>query len=238
MRAEIAKTRYLPTPRWIAAASIGLCIVVGVVLFFVAPKNSDRYVTVSSVAVEFALSVPIIVFGVWIIAVEFAAGTLQRTLTAESNRNRVLGAKLLVALIVAAAVSVAAAAASGGLATLAGDRAGIPVDQSDLARAVFAAVPGGIAYVVIGFAFGLVTRSMGGGIALGAMFAFVLDGFLSFIPGIRDIAYGRFSGDVTNHLSGTGDTDHPLALAAIGVLAWLIVLTVPGWLMFTRGDLK
>nr|MDT0664459.1 hypothetical protein [Micromonospora sp. DSM 115978] len=125
MKAEFAKTRFLPTPRLLAGGMLAICVVTGAVLFVVAPRAADTYVNSSSVALSFAVTLPIVVLGVWIVAVEFASGTLQRTLTAQSDRRRVLAAKLGLVLAVALVLCLAAAATSGGLADLASSRAGV-----------------------------------------------------------------------------------------------------------------
>ena len=238
MNAEIAKMRFLPTPRLLAAGMLAICVVTGAVLFVVSPRHTDTYVNSSSVALNFAVSLPTIVLGVWIVAVEFASGTLQRTLTAESNRSRVLAAKLALVVVVGLVLCLAAAATSGGLADLATSRAGLSIERGDLARAMFGVVPTGVASVVIGFAFALLTRSMGGGIALAAAFVFVLDGVLGFIPGIEHLTFDTLTTDLTNHISGVGGTYHSAGAAVLGVVVWLLILLIPGWIMFLRGDLK
>ncbi len=76
MRAEIAKTTYLPLPRWTAAASLGLAVVAGVLLFVDRPSNPG----VESVAEALPSSVRVaaLVMGVWI-ASAFSYGTWRRT---------------------------------------------------------------------------------------------------------------------------------------------------------------
>ncbi|SOD73400.1 ABC-2 family transporter [Jatrophihabitans sp. GAS493] len=238
MNAEIAKLRFLPTPRLLAAGILAICIATGAGLFIAAPTHASSYVNASSVALEFAGSLPIIVLGVWIVAVEFASGTLQRTLTAQSNRSKVLVAKLSLVVLVALVLCVAAAATSGGLADLASSRAGVTVDRGDLARAMFGTVPTGVATVVVGFAFALLTRSMGGGIALAAAFVFVLDGLLGFVPGVGHLTFDSLTQDLSNHISDVGQTHHSAGVAILGIVVWLLVLLIPGWLLFVRGDLK
>lgn len=143
-------------------------------------------------------------------------------------------------MVVGAALilSVAAAATSGGLADLASSRAGVGIDRGDLARAMFGTVPSGVATVIVGFAFALLTRSMGGGIAVAAAFIFVLDGLLGFIPGVKHLTFGTLSQDLTSGISGIGDTYYPIGGALLGVVVWLVILLLPGWVMFVRGDLK
>jgi ABC-2 type transport system permease protein len=149
-------------------------------------------------------------------ALEFGSGTLQRTLTAEPDRNRVLAAKISLVLVAAVVVGAAAAATVGGLTHLAIIRAGTPIAAGDLARAVFAVVPAAMFAAAIGFGFGLLARSMGGGITIALAFLYVISGVLSFVPGLKTVAYGQASSDLVS----------------------AIVIVVPGWVLFLRADQK
>jgi ABC-2 type transport system permease protein len=238
MNAELAKLRYLPLPRWTAAAIAAATIIVGAALLIVAPDDPAKYVSVPNTAINTVVSLAALVFGVWLATLEFSSGTLQRTLTAEPDRNRVLAAKLAVTVAAAAAGALAAAAAGGGLVQLAANHAGIDIDEGDLAAALFGQAPEAVSAAVVGFGFGLLARSLGGGIALGLVFMLVLDGFLSFVPGAEDYSYGQLSQDLSNNITGIGETVNGLAIALLGVLAWCAIVLAPGWLRFLRGDLK
>jgi ABC-2 type transport system permease protein len=238
MSAELAKLRYLPLPRWTAATIAAATLIVGAALLIVAPADPAKYVSVPNTAINTIVPLAVLVFGVWLATLEFSSGTLQRTLTAEPDRNRVLGAKLIVTLAAAAVAGLAAAAAGGGLVQLAATHAGIAVDEGDLAAALFGQAPETVSTAAIGFGFGLLARSLGGGIALGLVFLLVLDGFISFIPGAEDYSYGQLSQDLSNSITGVGETVNGLAVALLGVLAWNAVVLAPGWLRFLRGDLK
>jgi len=238
MRAEIAKVRYLPMPRWTAAALAALTLIVGAALLIIAPTDPGKYVSVPNTAISTAIELSALVFGVWLATLEFSSGTLQRTLTAEPDRNRVLTGKLVVALVVVAAGALAVAAAGGGLTQLAATHAGIDIDDGDLAAALFGAAPGAISAAAVGFGFGLIARSPGGGIALGLVFLLVFDGFLSFIPGAEDYSYGQLSQDLGNNITGVGETVNGLAVALIGVIAWCVIVVAPGWTRFLRSDLR
>ena len=160
MRGEIIKLRYLPTPRWTAAVVAATVVIVGAVLLIVTPDDPTKYVTIPNSAVGLVGALASTVFGVWMATLEFSSGTLQRTLTAEPDRTRVLASKLALALAVALVGGVAIAAAAGGLANLAANHAGVEIDRGDLAAAI------------------------------------------------------------------------------VGVLVWCLVIVVPGWVHFVRGDLK
>ncbi len=238
LRAEIAKTRYLPLPRLTATAVMSAAVITGAALIVFRPRNPQNYISISSTAVIQVLDIAVMVFGVWVAALEYGSGTLQRTLTAEPDRNRVLVSKLVVVLIGSAVLGAAAAATVGGLTHLAIVRTNAPIGAGDLARAVFAAVPDGIFAAAIGFGFGLLARSMGGGITFGLVFLFVLSGVLSFIPGVKSISYGQASSDLTSGIARQGDTVHGVGIALLIMFVWSIVVVAPGWFTFLRADLK
>ena len=238
MNAELLKLRYLPTARWTAAFVAGVVVIVGVVLLVVAPSDPDKYVSISNATVGLVTELAAVVFGVWLATLEFSAGTLQRTLTAEPDRKRVLGNKLLLTLAVVAVGGLLVAASAGGLAHLAANRAGVEIDDGDLAGQLFGAVPTWVAGAAVGFGFGLLARSLGGGIAVSLVFLLAFDGIISFIPGVQDYTYGQLSADLSNGIGGTGSTQNGVAVALLGTIAWCALILTPGWVRFLRGDLK
>lgn len=151
--AEIAKVRYLPLPRWVALFVLAAAVITGAALIVITPESPDSYISIPSVTVDQVVAIAATVFGVWVAALEFSSGTVQRTLTAEPDRNRVLLAKLGVALVASAVVGAAAAATAGGLSNIAIIRAGSSADVGDLARSIFSIVPDGIISAVVGFGF-------------------------------------------------------------------------------------
>ena len=239
MKVEFAKLWYIPLPRWIFAAVLVASIGVGGALLAWSPDSADTYRGVASVVVLLVASFAATVLGVWSSTLEFSAGTLQRTLTAESDRNRVLLSKLVVLLTATVGLAVVGAATAGGLTDYATSRAGVYLDSSHLARLLFGGIFDVLAFAVVGFGFGLITRSIGGGITLALAFTWVLNGALGIVPGIGRITFSTLASDMNTHITGdVGETKNNLAVAIIGVIGWLLVIVVPGWLRFTRGDLK
>jgi ABC-2 type transport system permease protein len=238
LRAEIAKAHYLPLPRWTAVTVLAAAVITGAALIVFQPHNPGNYLDISSTALNQVLDIAAMVFGVWVAALEFGSGTLQRTLTAEPDRNRVLTSKIIVVLIGTAVLGAAAAATVGGLTHLAIIRTGAPVAASDLARAVFAVVPDAVFAAAIGFGFGLLARSMGGGITLSLAFLYVVSGVLSFIPGLKKVAYGQSSSDLVNAIADRGNTVHNAGVALLITVIWTIIIVIPGWVLFLRADQK
>ena len=238
MNAELLKLRYLPLPRWTGALLAAVVVIVGLVLTVAEPSDPEKYLSIPDTTVGLATVLAALVFGVWSATLEFSAGTLQRTLIAEPSRGRVLLSKLTLVVAITTVVGLLVAAAAGGVTHLAAHRAGVTLDDSELAKRLFSEVPQWIAAVVVGFGFGLLARSLGGGIALSLVFVLAFDGIVSFIPGAADYTYGQLSVDLGNGLTGYGETVNSLGVAALGVAAWCALITIPGWIRFLRGDLK
>ena len=237
--AEIAKCRYLPLPRWTALAVMAGAVIAGAAMIVFQPKDASNYANIPAAVVDISVIIAGIVFGVWIAALEFSANTMQRTLTAEPDRNRVLFSKLVVLVVAALVVAAAAAATAGGLAHLGVIRAGGKENAGDIAQAMFAVLPDALAAALIGFGFGLLGRSMGGGVTLALAFRFVLSGILSLVPGLKKVSFDQASADLTTALSGQhGATTHNGGTALLIVAVWLIVIILPAWFMFLRADLK
>jgi ABC-2 type transport system permease protein len=242
MKAEIAKLRLLPLPRWTAVAVIAGVVLTGLLLDVFPRQEGAAFISVMSTVSSLLMEIAAIVLGAWAATLEFNSGTLQRTLTAQADRSRVLIAKLTVLLLAITILGLAIAAAAGGLVDLATHQHGIEVDRGDLARALFANVPGPIFAAAVSFGLGLLTRSLGGAITVALTFIFVLTGILGFLPSVNRLMYTKFEGDLTSRLAGEvvagGPEVHSLPVALLGVVAWALVLLVPGWIRFLRSDLK
>ncbi|MFN8216803.1 MAG: ABC transporter permease subunit [Solirubrobacterales bacterium] len=238
MKAELAKVRHLPLPRWTAALVAAATVIVGIVLYAIENTDPHEYVSVPNAAVGAVALFGAVVFGVWLATLEFASGTMQRTLTAEPNRSRVLAGKLVVVLVATAVAGVLAAAAASGLSNLAADHAGVTIDRGELAGQMFGAVPAWTAAAAVGFGFGLIARSFGGGIAAALVFVLAFDGLVSFIPGLEHLTFGALTNDMTNSIGGLGDTHYGLGVALLGTIVWCLIIVVPGWIRFQHSDLK
>jgi ABC-2 type transport system permease protein len=238
MNAELAKVRYLLLPKYTAALVAAAVVITGVVMLVVAPTQPSKYIDIPNAATGTIIQFAAIIFGVWLSTLEFSAGTMQRTLTAEPNRSRVLTDKLLVVVLVTLVAGILVAAAAGGFSHLAASRAHVRIDNGELAGTLFGAIPSWIAGSVVGFGAGLLTRSFGGGIAVALVFVLAFDGAVSFIPPLKHLTYGQLTADMTDNIGGFGDPRNGLGVAILGTVIWCLILVVPGWLRFLRGDLK
>jgi ABC-2 type transport system permease protein len=241
VNAELLKLRLLALPRWTAVAVLGGVVVTGAMLDVFPRDDGAAAIGVMSTVTSLLTEIAAIVLGAWAATLEFGSGTLQRTLTAQADRNRVLVAKLGVLVLAVAALAIAAAAAGGGLVDVVTRQQGIDLDRGGLAQTMFANVPAAIVVAVVSFGLGLLTRSIGGAITVALTFVLVLPGILTFLPDVNRFVYASFEGDMTSRLAGEippGVDIHSLPVAVLGVLVWAVVLLVPGWLRFRRDDLK
>ena len=242
MRAEIAKLRLLPLPRWTVVAVLTGVVLTGLLLDVFPREDGAGFIGLMSSVADLLMEIAAIVLGAWAATLEFNSGTLQRTLTAQADRSRVLIAKLTVLLLTVTLLGLAVAAAGGGLVDLATHQHGIDVDRGDLARAMFANVPGPIFAAAVAFGLGLLTRSLGGALTVALTFVFVLTGILGFLPAVNRLMYTKFEGDLTSRLADDvvagGPEVHSLPVALLGVVVWAAALLVPGWARFLRSDLK
>jgi ABC-type transport system involved in multi-copper enzyme maturation permease subunit len=235
------KLRLLALPRWTAVAVLGGVVVTGAMLDVFPRDDGAAFIGVMSNVASALTEIAAIVLGAWAATLEFGSGTLQRTLTAQADRTRVLVAKLGVLVLAVAALAIAAAAAGGGLIDIVTRQQGIDVDRGDLAQAMFGNVPAAITVSVVAFGLGLLTRSIGGAITVALTVVLVLPGILLILPDVNRFMYATFEGDMTSRLTGNvapGADVHSLPVAVLGVVVWALVLLVPGWLRFLRDDLK
>ena len=241
MNAELTKLRLLPLPRWTAVTVLAGVVITGAILDIFPREDDAGFISVMSTVASLLMEIAGIVLGAWAATLEFNSGTLQRTLTAQADRTRVLAAKLGVLVLTVAALGIAVAVTGAGLVDVATTQNGIDLDLGDLARVMFANVPAAVAVAVVAFGLGLLTRSLGGAITVALTFVFVLAGVLSFLPALNRLMYATFEGDMTSRLAGEvvpGVEVHSLPVAVLGVIAWALVILVPGWLRFLRADLK
>lgn len=241
MRAELLKIRSMPTPMWCLIALI-ICFVLGIA--GVARWGPGEDAGAADIAVGLPTLIAAVIFGVWMVGVEYGQHTLRQVLTADPRRGRLILAKLTVTVLVVTLVTAGLYLLSLPVYHLAasGHEGSIPTET--VLRAGLAAIVGNLAYAIVGFAFALITASMAGGITMALVFIFVIDTVTSLISRVEDFAMGPALGDVTENISGLGTdifgetVSKATAQDVIVVLVWLAGLVALGSLRFIRSEIK
>ena len=242
MRAEFAKVRSMPTPRWCLFA-VFLCFCLGLVVTVIWGPGEDA--AAPDVAVGFSTAIASIVFGVWIVGVEYGQNTIRRTLTADPRRGRLVISKIIVAAVWVTAVTVFLHLVALPAFNLAASGHDTSVPTELLARYGLASLLNNLVYMLIGVAFALITASMAGGMTLSLVFIFVIDSIFPVIPEVGDYSFGLALTDVLDAIRGIdtevfGDSGstHSTPLASLIVAAWTIGLLMIGIVRFKRSDVK
>lgn len=241
MRAEMLKVRSMPTPMWCLIAVV-VCFVLGAIATFFWGPGSD------SGAIDVAVGVPTmiasIVFGVWMVGVEYGQNTLRRTLTADPRRLRLVLNKLAVMLFLVVLVTTVFHLLALPVYDLAAQSHDNGVSAADVKDIALADLLNNFVYSIVAFAFALITASMAGGVTMALVFIFVIDTVVSIVPKVENIAMGPALEKVGSSLRGTNaglfgeSIDAAHASDVLIVAGWLIVLMVLGALRFMRSDVK
>ena len=241
MRAEFLKARFMPTPMWCLIAVLA-CFILGVGGVILWGPGED------GAAVDVAIGIPTliasIVFGVWMVGVEFGQQTLRRTLTADPGRLRLILSKLVVMLLLVAFVTAVLHLLALPIYDLAAQGHDESVTWAAVKDATVSDLVQNVVYAMVGFAFALITASMAGGITMTLVFIFVIDIVVSIVPKIDGYAMGPALEKVLSSLRGTdtglfGETiDAAHASDVLIVAAWLAGLLLLGSLRFLRSDVK
>lgn len=241
MRSEWIKIRSMPTPLWCLVAVI-IGFVLGLVGTVIWGHGEDA--AAIDLALGFPTAIASIVLGVWIVGVEFGQNTLRRTLTADPRRLRLIGAKLLVAALVVAAVTILIHLVAWPVYSLAGSGHEGSLSAETIFKFGLAALLTNLTYMLIGAACALISASMAGGMTLALIFIFVIDSIFPLIPKAGDFAFGLALVDVTDAIRGfdsglfSSDEGHSVGIAALIAAAWLVILLALGSLRFNRSDVK
>ena len=238
MRAEFLKIRSMPTPMW-CLISVVICFVLGFagVVHWGLGDDADA----ADIAIGIPTLIVSIIFGVWVMGVEFGQNTLRQALTADPRRGRLVAYKIAVIVICVSFLTAAFYLLSLPLYNLAG---GGSVDAEILIRAGLSALVNNVTYALVGFAFALITSSMAGGITMALVFVFVIDSVTSLVSWTEDLAMGPALSSISAEITGTnsdpfGDTVEKMNTQdVIVVAAWLVVLIGLGTLRFYRSEVK
>ncbi|MGE4029989.1 MAG: ABC transporter permease, partial [Thermoleophilia bacterium] len=236
MRAELLKIRRLPTPALLLALVLLAPAVAAAIVYIVKPDDPAWYHVAPMTTAATTCQIAAVVFGVWLIGIEFAQGTLRRALTAEPRRVHLVLNKLVVVTLVTLGAAALSALIAYWLGALAADLRSVDYDAGTAAKLGVVLVIGTVLVALLSFALGLLSESLTGGIVLAFAVLFVLNGVLSFVRAIRDYTFGA----ALDSISDAVDPDTASALGlwgGIGVaLAWVAVLMVPALYRFSRSD--
>lgn len=236
MRAELAKLRCLPTPRWILIVAGAFALLLAIGMAIDAPADARAY-SDAGLAGSAVSTIATLVLGVWIIGMEYGQGTMRRIVAATPARIALLASKfvILLACVVLGTVTIIAAywaVIATGAAVVNG--IGIPADE--LPDEIGGQLVFNLGIAVLSFSVALLTRSMAGGIATALIVSLVVDSAIGVIPAVGDYTFGKNLGDVSNAIRGD---DVELVGRAIAVtVGWMVALSVASWLFFARRDVK
>ena len=242
MRPEFLKVRSLPTPKWCLFA-VALFFVVGLVCTFVWGLGPDRDVTEATIGLP--LMIASIVFGVWMVGVEYGQKTLRQVLTADPRRGRLVISKLLTIIIVVTLATTFFHLIAAPLFSLGAGQHDQTLSMEYLARTGASSLVTNLLYALLAAPFALLAASTAGGLTLTLVFVFVLDGLFSIIPKVGDYAFGLALTDINDSIVGTNSdflgsetSTHTTEVAALTVIAWLAILLLLGFARFRSSDVK
>jgi ABC-type transport system involved in multi-copper enzyme maturation permease subunit len=154
---------------------------------------------------------------------EYASGQIINTLTIAPRRVRVFTAKALVTVCVAAVAAVVTVAASFAAGQAALTVAGLPAasaNDGDTVRAIACAIVYLVLSAMLGLAFGALTRSSSGALAIIVTVALLIPALAPGLPGV----VGRFAG--TFWPTTAGQASYTLVGSSMPPLLGLAVMTV------------
>jgi ABC-2 type transport system permease protein len=231
----------LPTPRWTLLASLGCVVIASLIVFATGPGPSEESLPLN-MGMGFPTWIAAIVLGVWMAGLEYGQKTMRRTLTRNPNRIRVAFDKLVIALLATAVVSIAVtllAAPLFALATINHDNA---IPAIDSLRTGLGGLANNLVYAAAGFSFGLVTRSMAGGMTIALAFFFVVDSATTAIPKVGDYMLSAVTGETYQAIVGTEivgtDLEVNLARAILMTLVWVALFLGVSFMVFRDTDVK
>ncbi|UIN29542.1 ABC transporter permease [Microbacterium binotii] len=154
---------------------------------------------------------------------EYASGQIISTLAIAPRRARLFAAKALVAISVAAVVAVATVAASFAAGQAALAVAGLPtatMSDGETVRALLCAIAYLVLSAVLGLAFGILTRSSSGALAIVVTVSLLVPALAPGLPGV----VGQFAG--TFWPTTAGQASYTVVGSGVPPLLGLAVMAV------------
>jgi ABC-2 type transport system permease protein len=233
MTAELLKLRSLPTPRWVLANTLGaLVTAIALAIAFGIGEEDDVAVGLGA---ELTTAIAAIVLGVWVVGVEYGQGTMRRVLTAEPRRLRVLAYKLVLAVGTTAALTVVVFAIATAAFPPIADAHDQALTVGDMLRTGVAALIGNSALAAVGVAFGLLARSMAGGLTAALVYAFIIDTSLSAIPHVGDYTSSGAQLELYDAIT-RAPGEQAVVQAALVLAAWVGAFVALGATRLVRSD--
>lgn len=210
-------------------SSVLALLLVGVGILFGGSTTLGQ--AVGGSAASFALFLPLI--GLMLVTQEWTQRTAFSTFSAVPQRQRVLLAKAVAALLLVAAITMLAVLVAVLIAALRGWVTGSVLPADDLASAVRSVLAAGLCSTVLGVAIGALTLSTTVSVLLFILVPFTLDVALSFAPALwaEGLSAATFSGWLG------GDQSFSMA-ALISLLVWYLLPCFAGTLRFVRSDVN
>lgn len=238
MKAELLKTRMLPTPRVTLLLALLAVGATALGVYLGTPGDPDDYLNFPMASAAVAVEVAAIVWGVWLATIEFSQGTLRRALTAEPRRPRLILDKLLVVAPLAAAASAAIGLAGFWLGALAADLRGVEFDHGTGGKLIAVLALTGLLVALVSFALGLLVESFSGGLVLSFAVLFVLDGTLGFVDAVKDYTFGAALTAISAGVDPSQTADIGPWTGAAVAIAWVVILVGLAVGRFVRTDFK
>lgn len=237
--AEFLKLQALPTPKVIAALCLGLTAVVALIVVITTPSDPEIYRQATREAALIGTSIGALVFGAWVFGLDFAQGTLRRTLSTEPRRGVVLAEKALVTLLATLAFSAVSATFGAVLAQLLSASQSIDLAWSESLDLIPSLMIQATLVALLAAAVTLLFRSFTGGLVAAFALLFVIDGLLGIWTAISDYTIGAALSDIAAVFANDDSAPTNGLLSAVLIaLAWIAAISAPGVIRFLRADFK
>lgn len=227
MKAEFLKVRYLPTPFW-TGVTLGICFLIG--LFFSVWKGVGQDQLVLDLAIGLPSAIASLVFGAWLVGVEFGQNTLRRVLGSDPRRFRLVFAKFSCAVLTVASATIGLWLVGMVVFSFAGAGHETLIDMDQSLRNGAATLLTNLVYVIAAMGLAWITRSMGGGMMIAFAFFFVVDTAFAFIPSVGPYSLGSVLGTLDSAIRGGTEglfapTDEvTVAAASFATAIWLLLI--------------
>ena len=237
---ELRKTADTRAGRWLLGLIVGVTAAIMVIFFAVSDADErlfGNFIGVAATPQGFILPV----LGILLVTSEWGQRTAMVTFALEPSRSRVIGAKVVAALVWGLGAFVAAIAIAG-LATVLG---GATDGFQGLEVHVFALFLGlQLLTILQGLAYGLIFLNTPAAIVTFFVAPIASSIIFNLVPALRDPAPWLDLGTAQQALftsfnpGGSGLTGEQYAQLGTTALIWIVLPFVAGWIRVMRAELK